>query len=108
MENRSLDVSKLGIGTTLLLTTVTVYQWKYEFCRTIFSAVLESTLTAKPPNYETVLELDKKVRQMTLPPHLNVFMSASDMDFTPSVYMRGCMLAQYRIISALLTLYICE
>lgn len=76
------------------------YQWKYEFTKEIFSTVTELTLTAEPPSYETVLELDRKVREKTLPPHLNVFMSPEDEHCTPSVYMRGCLLGQYRSVSA--------
>lgn len=59
----------------------------------------ELTLTAEAPQYQTVLELDRKVREKTLPPHLNVFMSPEDEHCTPSVYMRGCLLGQYRSVS---------
>ncbi|KAG6813503.1 hypothetical protein H0H92_010528 [Tricholoma furcatifolium] len=77
------------------------YRWKYEFTKEIFSTVTESTLTAEPPHYQTVLDLDRKVREKLLPPHLNVFMSAEDEHCTPSVYMRGCLLAQYRTVALL-------
>ncbi|KAG6918921.1 hypothetical protein DXG01_010576 [Tephrocybe rancida] len=75
------------------------YQWKYEFTKEIFSTVTELTLTAEPPHYQTVLDLDRKVREKLLPSHLNVFMSPEDEHCTPSVYMRGCLLAQYRTVS---------
>ncbi|KAG6837547.1 hypothetical protein H0H93_007728 [Arthromyces matolae] len=74
------------------------YQWKYEFTKEIFSTVTELTLTAEPPHYQTVLDLDRKVREKTLPPHLNVFLSPEDEHCTPSVYMRGCLLGQYRTV----------
>ncbi|GLB33705.1 putative fungal specific transcription factor [Lyophyllum shimeji] len=74
------------------------YRWKYEFTKEVFSTVTELTLTAEPPNYQTVLELDRKVREKTLPPHLNVFMSTEDEYCTPAAYMRGCLLGQYRTI----------
>ncbi|KAG6855101.1 hypothetical protein C0991_006030 [Blastosporella zonata] len=77
------------------------YQWKFEFTKEIFSTVTELTLTAEPPHYQTVLDLDRKVREKTLPPHLNVFMSPEDEHCTPSVYMRGCLLAQYRTVTLL-------
>jgi len=74
------------------------YRWKYEFTKEVSSSVTELTLTAEPPNYQTVLELDRRVREKTLPLHLNVFMSADDEHCTPAVYMRGCLLGQYRTI----------
>ncbi|KAF8076284.1 fungal-specific transcription factor domain-containing protein [Lyophyllum atratum] len=74
------------------------YRWKYEFTKEVFSTVTELTLTAEAPNYETVLELDRKVREKALPPHLNVFMNSEDEHCTPSEYMRGCLLGQYRTV----------
>ncbi|GAW07666.1 hypothetical protein LENED_009673 [Lentinula edodes] len=72
------------------------FQWKYEFCRDILAQVLELTLTAEIPSYQTILDLDRKVREKTLPAHLNVFMSAEDEHCTPAAYMRRCNLGQYR------------
>ncbi|KAL0582042.1 hypothetical protein V5O48_000100 [Marasmius crinis-equi] len=80
---------------------ISFYQWKYEFCRDIFSQVIELTLTAEPPNYETILDLDLKVREKTLPPHLNMFMNPGDEQCTPFTYMRGCVLGQYRSVTLL-------
>ncbi|KAF5393704.1 hypothetical protein D9757_000116 [Collybiopsis confluens] len=74
------------------------FQWKYEFCRDILSQVLELTLTAEPPSYQTVLDLDRKVREKTLPPYLNVFMNPEDEHFTPSAYMRRCFLGQMLLL----------
>ncbi len=79
--------------------STTDFQWKYEFCRDVVTQVLESTLTAEPPKYQTILDLDRKVREKVLPPHLNVFMSAEDEHCTPAAYMRRCILGQYRSIS---------
>lgn len=75
------------------------YRWKYEFIKDIISSVLEQTLTAEAPQYRTILELDRKIREKALPPHLNVFMSPEEEHFTPSVYMRGCILGQFRAVS---------
>lgn len=61
--------------------------------------MLELTLTAQAPQYQTILDLDRKVREKTLPPHLNIFMSSEDEHCTPSVYMRRCLLGQYRSVS---------
>ncbi|KAG9317567.1 hypothetical protein JVU11DRAFT_1775 [Chiua virens] len=45
------------------------FHWKYAFTRDIFIPVLESTLTATPPTYETILELDRKIRERALHLH---------------------------------------
>jgi len=87
---------------TFLTTCSTDYQWKYEFCTEILAQALELTLTAEPPKYEVVLDLDRKVREKRVPPHLNVFMNVEDC--TPATYMRGCMLGQYRAVSMCLLL----
>ncbi|KAF8631575.1 hypothetical protein AX15_002326 [Amanita polypyramis BW_CC] len=72
------------------------YRWKYEFAKEVISSLVELTLGAKPPSYQTILDLDREVREKTLPPHLNVFITPEDERFTPSTYMRGCILGQYR------------
>ncbi|KAF8639464.1 hypothetical protein AX16_010317, partial [Volvariella volvacea WC 439] len=77
------------------------HRWKYEFTKEIICSVTELTLTAQPPSYQTVLELDRKLRAKVLPPHLNVFLSTEDASCTPSVYMRGCLLGQFRTIALL-------
>lgn len=101
MDRRSSDVCHLEkLGLPYLNSAFSDYRWKYEFTKEIFSTVTELTLTAEAPQYQTVLELDRKVREKTLPPHLNVFMSPEDEHCTPSVYMRGCLLGQYRSVSA--------
>ncbi|KXN83717.1 hypothetical protein AN958_00859 [Leucoagaricus sp. SymC.cos] len=77
------------------------YRWKYEFVKETISTVLEQSLTAETPQYQTILELDRKVREKRLPPHLNVYMSPEEEHFTPSVYMRGCVLGQFRAVTLL-------
>ncbi|KAK0453593.1 fungal-specific transcription factor domain-containing protein [Armillaria borealis] len=77
------------------------YQWKYEFCKEIFSDILELTLTAEAPSYQTILDLDRKVREKVLPSHLNVFMNPEDENCSPSAFMHGCLLGQYRTVTLL-------
>ncbi|KAF8165443.1 fungal-specific transcription factor domain-containing protein [Crassisporium funariophilum] len=77
------------------------YRWKYEFMKDIFASVTELTLTAETPQYQTILDLDRKIREKRLPPHLNVFMNPEEGDCTPSVYMRRCLLGQYRSVTLL-------
>jgi hypothetical protein len=81
------------------------YRWKYEFVKDIVSDILEQTLTAEAPQYKTILDLDRKIREKVLPPHLNVFMNPEEERFTPSVYMRSCILGQFRAVSRCLFLF---
>lgn len=78
-----------------------VWHWKYVFIKDVLAAVLELTLAAKPPTYEIILELDRKVREKTLPPSLNGLLTKVDDYATPSVYMRGCLLSQFRSVTML-------
>lgn len=77
------------------------WRWKYTFSRDIFAKVIERTLAAAPPPYDVILELDRIVREKTLPPSLNAFMAKDDDNTSPSVYMRGCLLSQFRSVTML-------
>ncbi|EGO01985.1 hypothetical protein SERLA73DRAFT_177669 [Serpula lacrymans var. lacrymans S7.3] len=77
------------------------WRWKHTFTRDVFMQVTELTLTAAPPSYETILELDRKVREKVLPPSLNVYCNTDDEFCTPSVYMRGRLLSQFRVTTML-------
>ncbi len=74
------------------------YQWKYEFAKEVFASVVELTLTAEAPSYQTILDLDKKVREKTFFPHLNAFINSEDDQTTPSIYMKQSLLGMYRSI----------
>lgn len=76
---------------------LSVYRWKYEFLKEILAQVAELTLTAKAPQYQAILELDRKVCQKVLPAHLNSFFESKQS--SPSEYMRTCMLSHYRASS---------
>ncbi|KAF9226456.1 hypothetical protein BS17DRAFT_748181 [Gyrodon lividus] len=73
------------------------FRWKYSFTKDVFIPVTELTLTATPPSYETILELDRKVREKVLPPSLNLYRSSSVDEYTtPTAYVRGRLLFQFR------------
>ncbi|KJA29960.1 hypothetical protein HYPSUDRAFT_210788 [Hypholoma sublateritium FD-334 SS-4] len=82
-------------------TLVGYYRWKYEFAKDVFASVIELTLTAEAPSYQTILDLDKRVREKTFFPHLNAFINPEDDQSTPSVYMKQSLLGQYRSIALL-------
>ncbi|KAF8450408.1 fungal-specific transcription factor domain-containing protein [Boletus edulis BED1] len=78
------------------------FHWKYSFAKDVFMPVIELTLTATPPTYETILELDRKVREKVLPPSLNLYRSSSIDEYTtPTSYVRGRMLFQFRTATML-------
>ncbi|KIK99256.1 hypothetical protein PAXRUDRAFT_822949 [Paxillus rubicundulus Ve08.2h10] len=73
------------------------FRWKYSFTKDVFIPVTELTLTATPPSYKTILELDRKVREKVLPPSLNLYRSSSADEYTtPTAYVRGRLLFQFR------------
>jgi hypothetical protein len=75
------------------------HRWKYEYTKQVFSKIVEQTLAAKVPSYAVILELDRTVREKTLPPNLNVLPGPQDDTFSPSGYMQGRLLSQFRAIS---------
>ncbi|KAH8825479.1 hypothetical protein DL96DRAFT_1557153 [Flagelloscypha sp. PMI_526] len=48
-----------------------VFRWKYEAARDCYFDVVEILGAANPLTYETIIELDRKVRAKELPSHLN-------------------------------------
>ncbi|KAG2146729.1 fungal-specific transcription factor domain-containing protein [Suillus clintonianus] len=78
------------------------WRWKHTFTRDVFSQVTELTLSAELPSYDTILELDRKVREQVLPPSLNLYRSSVKDDYTtPSAYIRGRILFQFRTTTML-------
>ena len=81
-----------------------VRNWLYEFIRDIFGSVIKLTLAAAPPNYKKILELDRKVREMVLPPGIQALLphgEENDEYMSPGVYLRRHLLSQFRSTSML-------
>lgn len=79
----------------------TVWNWKYTFNRDIFGSVIEMTLAALPPDYKTVLEFDQKIREMPLPPALNIFLNKNHDETSINVYLKGSYLSMIRSVTML-------
>ncbi|KZP18386.1 hypothetical protein FIBSPDRAFT_595351 [Athelia psychrophila] len=79
------------------------WNWKYHFIRDVFGPVVKLTLAAAPPSYESILELDRKVREMVLPPALNMFLRTEDAQVCVSagVHMKSFLLSSFRSFSML-------
>ncbi|KZP18634.1 hypothetical protein FIBSPDRAFT_920393 [Athelia psychrophila] len=76
------------------------WNWRYRFNRDIFGRVLETTLSSKSPDYRIILDLDRKVREMPLPPALNFYLGRGD-DASLNERFKGGYLAMVRSISML-------
>ena len=76
-----------------------VKNWKYQFIQEIFGSVVKLTQGAAPPNYKKILELDRKVREMVLPPDSQALLSHgedNDEYISPGVYLKHYSLSQFR------------
>lgn len=99
-----LVVSFVQLESFCVLKLLVDCEWKYSFARDIMSVILEKTVTAVPPTYETILELDRLVREKSLPAHLNVFAGPEESG-GPSKYMRHCFLGILRAIGTHIPLW---
>ncbi|KAF5316353.1 hypothetical protein D9619_006856 [Psilocybe cf. subviscida] len=54
------------------------WHMKHLFARDIYYSVAESTLVARSPSYSTILDLDRKVREVSFPPKFNPYASKDD------------------------------
>jgi hypothetical protein len=63
----------------------------------VFAKIIEQTLSAQPPSYQTILELDRKVRAKKLPSNLEGPFYDYDAD-SPAEYMQRNGIAQLRTI----------
>ncbi|KAJ3931870.1 MAG: fungal-specific transcription factor domain-containing protein [Lentinula lateritia] len=51
------------------------WRMKYTFAREGFTPVISTTLTAKSPTYSTIMDLDRKIRELSLPPGFKPYVS---------------------------------
>lgn len=79
-----------------------VWHIKYIFARDMFLAVAEATLTAKSPNYATILELDRKVREISYPTMVKPYALREEGEkeyFSSSLSLQGFYASQHRTVS---------
>ncbi|KII94752.1 hypothetical protein PLICRDRAFT_96595 [Plicaturopsis crispa FD-325 SS-3] len=74
-----------------------VWAWRYMFAKEVLAPITEKTLTAVPPKYETILELDRKIRELMVPPQLRNF--SDNQHITPSFYLQTRVISHFRSIS---------
>ncbi|GLB40128.1 putative fungal specific transcription factor [Lyophyllum shimeji] len=81
-----------------------VWQMKYTFARDIFLTVAETTLVAKSPSYTTILDLDRKVREMLFPTSFKPYVRREDGEeayFSSSLSLQGFFASQHRTVTML-------
>lgn len=72
--------------------------WKMNYGKNVFIKVIDTLLSAKPPNYETVLEMDRLIRQAELP-KIKLYLKPEEDDYTdPGACMRSYLMSQIRSI----------
>lgn len=69
------------------------------FATEIYAPVVENMLSAKPPSYATILDLDRRIRQIQLPA-VKLYLRPDDDDYNnPSLCMKSYMMSHYRSLS---------
>ncbi|KAF7985878.1 hypothetical protein HWV62_43750 [Athelia sp. TMB] len=79
------------------------WHWKYQFHKIFMSAVMEATLGTNIPNYKSILELDRKIREIYLPPALDYFAKCKAEEAGLNAAMKG---GYHIVVRATCLLYI--
>ncbi|KAH9951098.1 fungal-specific transcription factor domain-containing protein [Amylocystis lapponica] len=75
------------------------WHFKHEFSREIYSDVVSAMLCAKAPTYATILDLDRSIRQMALPP-VRLYLRPDEDDYSdPALCMKSYLMSHYRSIT---------
>lgn len=104
MPNIRVDVLDFfcSLSDQLLMDNFIVWRMKHTFARDIYNSVAECTLVAKSPSYNTILDLDRKVREMSFPASFNPYVT---MDVGPEIFhssslsLRDFYASQHRTVS---------
>ncbi|KAH8831723.1 hypothetical protein DL96DRAFT_845099 [Flagelloscypha sp. PMI_526] len=72
------------------------FRWKHEALRDFHHDVVESLLAAPAPNYEAIIELDRKVRAKEIPAHLNRILNDNEGGVDAREFMHSFLLGVVR------------
>lgn len=75
---------------------------KHSFARDIYNSVAQTTLVADSVNYNLVLDLDKKVREISFPVSFNPYVGREVGDkvfYSSSLALRDFYASQHRTVS---------
>ncbi|KAG6853336.1 hypothetical protein C0991_005163 [Blastosporella zonata] len=80
------------------------WRMKYIFGRDLFLSVADATLVAKSPDYSTILDIDRKVREIPFPTTFKPYASRQDGDeiyYSSSHSLQGFYASQHRTVTML-------
>ncbi|KAH9479083.1 putative transcriptional regulatory protein C1F7.11c [Psilocybe cubensis] len=80
------------------------WRMKHKFAKNIYNSVADATLTAKPPSYNTVLDLDRKVREISFPASFNPYVTrdvGAEIFNSSSLSLRDFYASQHRTVTML-------
>ncbi|KZP10249.1 hypothetical protein FIBSPDRAFT_838684 [Athelia psychrophila] len=79
------------------------WNWKYQYSKDVFEVIIKHTLAADPPSYQTILALDRKVREKILPPGFHVLRPRDELitNVSSSAYLQAGLLSQLRTVTML-------
>ncbi|KAG6917879.1 hypothetical protein DXG01_000649 [Tephrocybe rancida] len=80
------------------------WRMKYTFGRDLFLSVSDATLVAKSPDYSTILEIDRKVREIPFPTSFKPYVTRQDGDelyYSSSHSLQGFYASQHRTVTML-------
>lgn len=76
---------------------------KHQFAKDIYNSVADATLIAKSPTYSTILDLDRKVREISFPSNFNPYVTKDagpEIFHSSSLSMRDFYASQHRTVSS--------
>lgn len=74
------------------------WKWRFLFSQQVYAHVVDALVNAQAPTYETVLDLDRRIRQTTLPA-VRLYLRPDEDDYNnPGLCMKGYLMSQYRSI----------
>ncbi|KAI0091551.1 fungal-specific transcription factor domain-containing protein [Irpex rosettiformis] len=75
------------------------WKWKFLFSHSVYMHITDALLSAKAPTYEHVLDLDRRIRQTTLPA-VKLYLKPDEQDYAnPALCMKGWLMSQFRSIA---------
>ncbi|KIM39486.1 hypothetical protein M413DRAFT_446984 [Hebeloma cylindrosporum] len=78
------------------------WRMKHTFAKDIYNSVAEATLVAKSPGYSTILDLDRKVREMSFPASFNPYVTRDvgpEIFHSSSLSLRDFYASQHRTVT---------
>ncbi|KAF8894235.1 fungal-specific transcription factor domain-containing protein [Gymnopilus junonius] len=79
------------------------WRMKHTFAKDIYNSVAEATLTAHAPSYNTILDLDRKVREISFPASFNPYVKRGEVGdevfHSSSLSLRDFYASQHRTVT---------